>query len=199
MRGQIETVRSHGPINVLSVLLPATVFRAAAHLDMADLEPSSGMVDSRLQRLMLLIEEERRLGFPAGALFLDASCHALASLLVSLRGSKRASRSAVGTKPMQTVRDAIIDHLDEPKSLAELALLVGVSTATLSREFRRSFGVSPHRFALEQRIQRCMALLRTTSASVTDIALATGFQTPQHMATVFKRFTGTSPSQFRLC
>jgi AraC family transcriptional regulator len=78
-----------------------------------------------------------------------------------------------------------------------LASLIGVSTTTLTREFRRNFGVSPYHFALEQRIERCKAMLRFGRSTITEVAFATGFQTSQHMATVFKRFTGKTPSEFR--
>jgi AraC family transcriptional regulator len=197
MRGHAETVRSRGPIDVIALSLPHVLFRRMSGLEDIRIEPSSGSLDPRLRHLMLLIEAERNLGFPTGNLFLDAACDAVTALLLSSRTGRSPSKASLDRSRIQLVRDAIVDHLDEPMSLADLAGLVGVSTTTLSREFRRCLGVTVHHYALGLRIERCKIMLRLPEGTITDVALATGFQTPQHMATVFKRFTGKTPSEFR--
>jgi AraC family transcriptional regulator len=46
--------------------------------------------------------------------------------------------------------------------------------------FRRSVGISPHRYVLTQRIERAKQLLRDQAQSILDAALLTGFEDQSH-------------------
>src|SRR3954468_8266543 len=59
----------------------------------------------------------------------------------------------------------------EPLSVDDLAGAAGLSRAHFSREFRRTFGESPHSYLLTRRLERAAALLRTTDRSVAEICL----------------------------
>jgi len=63
----------------------------------------------------------------------------------------------------------------EPLSVADLARAAGSSPAHFSREFRRSFGESPHRYLLTRRLERAAARLRNTDRPVTEICFAVGW------------------------
>ncbi len=51
----------------------------------------------------------------------------------------------------------------EPLTVADLARAARLSPAHFSREFRRTFGESPHQYLLTRRLERAAALLRNTS------------------------------------
>src|SRR5262245_41117519 len=55
-----------------------------------------------------------------------------------------------------------------------LARLVGLSAGHFSREFKRSFGVSPHSYLVRRRIEVAQSLMLTTRDSLSDIALSCG-------------------------
>jgi AraC-like DNA-binding protein len=57
-------------------------------------------------------------------------------------------------------RDLIDGRYFEPLDVASLARSAGLSRAQFSREFRRAFGDSPHRYLLTRRMERAAALLR---------------------------------------
>ncbi len=57
------------------------------------------------------------------------------------------------------VTSYIEEHLAEPISLATLAQLVRLSTYYFCRAFKQSFGVPPHRYHTNRRIERAKALL----------------------------------------
>jgi AraC family transcriptional regulator len=89
------------------------------------------------------------------------------------------------------------ERLGEDLALADLAALVGLSPYHFARAFKASTGSAPHRYLMERRVERAKELLATTGQSVTEIAHACGFASSQHLATVFRRFVGTTPKQYR--
>ncbi|WP_244553287.1 helix-turn-helix transcriptional regulator [Bradyrhizobium erythrophlei] len=64
-------------------------------------------------------------------------------------------------------------------------------------QFRAATGLRPHEFLLQRRICRAKELMRGTSMTIAEIALTVGFLTQAHFTTVFKRFVGYTPRQWR--
>jgi AraC-like DNA-binding protein len=89
------------------------------------------------------------------------------------------------------------ERLSEPLSVSTLAEHLGVSRARLFAAFRTGAGMSPHDYLLRARIERAGALLATTRRQVTDVALDTGFGSSQYFSTVFRKFTGQTPLEYR--
>ena len=85
----------------------------------------------------------------------------------------------------------------EPLDVADLARAAGLSQAHFSREFRRTFGESPHAYLLTRRLERAAALLRNTDNSVAEICLAVGLQSIGSFTTSFTRTYGRSPTTYR--
>jgi AraC family transcriptional regulator len=91
----------------------------------------------------------------------------------------------------------IEQHLAEPILLAGLAQMVDLSPSYFCRAFRQSFGRPPHRYQLNQRIERAKTLLATHAASVTDVGVSVGYNDTSAFCTAFRRATGLSPSAYR--
>ena len=85
----------------------------------------------------------------------------------------------------------------EPLEVDDLARAAGLSRAHFSREFRRTFGESPHAYLLTRRLERAAALLRTTDHSVADICFSVGLQSVGSFTTSFTRTYGMSPTAYR--
>ena len=88
----------------------------------------------------------------------------------------------------------LADRLGEDLLLADLAASIDLSPCHFARAFKASTGLPPHRYRMRLRVERAKELLAATSQSVTEIACACGFASSQHMATVFRRTLGTTPS-----
>ena len=58
-------------------------------------------------------------------------------------------------------------------------------------------GLPPRRYALINRLERACDLLRETEMSVTDVANALGFSSPQHLARQCSQILGASPLAIR--
>jgi AraC family transcriptional regulator len=101
-------------------------------------------------------------------------------------------------------RDAIfaaLEHIErtasEELSLSEVARVVGLSPYHFLRLFKRETGVTPHRFLMQARVRKAIALLRETSRPVTEIAFTVGFGDLSNFINFFRREVGCPPSQFR--
>lgn len=85
----------------------------------------------------------------------------------------------------------------EPLAVADLAREAGLSPAHFSREFRRTFGESPHQYLLTRRLERAAALLRNTDRPVTDVCFAVGLASLGSFTTSFRRVYGRPPAAYR--
>lgn len=85
----------------------------------------------------------------------------------------------------------------EPLSVDQMAKAAGLSRAHFSREFRQTFGESPHAYLLTRRLERAAALLRGTDNSVAEICFSVGLQSVGSFTTSFKRMFGTPPTSYR--
>jgi AraC-like DNA-binding protein len=85
----------------------------------------------------------------------------------------------------------------EPLAVADLAHCAGLSPAHFSREFRRTFGESPHQYLLTRRLERAAALLRNTDRPVTEICFAVGLASVGSFTTSFRRVYDASPLEYR--
>jgi AraC family transcriptional regulator len=104
-----------------------------------------------------------------------------------------------GLAPWQAARVAemIRESLDGDIRLAGMARECGLSVSHFTRAFRRSFGMSPYRWLLERRIDRAKALLATSSFSIADIAIGSGFSDQTTFTRAFGRLVGDSPARWR--
>jgi AraC-like DNA-binding protein len=73
----------------------------------------------------------------------------------------------------------------------------GLSPAHFSRQFKETFGESPHQYLLTRRLERAAALLRATDWTVADICFAVGAQSVGSFTASFRRMFGLAPLAYR--
>ena len=71
------------------------------------------------------------------------------------------------------------------------------SLSSFKREFRRCYGTTPAKWLIGRRLESAAQMLRTTSMSMTEIALECGFEEPSHFSRTFKAKFGRSPTGYR--
>jgi AraC-like DNA-binding protein len=71
------------------------------------------------------------------------------------------------------------------------------SSTALRNRFKIETGYTPHEYVLHRRIEDARRELTTTVRDITTIGYGLGFCSSQYFATVFRRHTGMSPSEFR--
>jgi AraC family transcriptional regulator len=84
-----------------------------------------------------------------------------------------------------------------PLSIDVIAAEIGVSRATLFRDFKSTFGCSPGEYLRMTRIDVAIDALTAGVAPVTQIAAVAGFYDQSHFDRCFKKALGVSPSKYR--
>ena len=94
-------------------------------------------------------------------------------------------------------RDLADARFFEPLDVDDMAAAAGLSRAHFSREFRRTFGESPHAYLLTRRLERAASLLRYTDRSVADVCFSVGLSSVGSFTSSFTRTYGVSPTAYR--
>jgi AraC-like DNA-binding protein len=94
-------------------------------------------------------------------------------------------------------RDLADRHYAESITVADMARAAQLSPAHFSREFRRTFGESPHQYLLTRRLERAATLLRTTDWSVARICQSVGTQSQATFTTSFRTHFSLTPTAYR--
>ncbi|MEW4529361.1 DNA-binding transcriptional regulator [Maioricimonas sp. JC845] len=81
--------------------------------------------------------------------------------------------------------------------VADVLEAVPLSRSSLERGCREILGRSPNREINRVRLQSACELLRETDLNLEQIALRTGFTTPQYLVQLFRRSMGTTPGVYR--
>jgi AraC-like DNA-binding protein len=98
---------------------------------------------------------------------------------------------------MLRTRDTMDLAFAQPLDVPALARVAHVSPAHFSRQFRATFGETPHRYLQRRRVERAMELLRETDRPVTEICLAVGFNSLGTFTRTFREIVGEPPSAYR--
>jgi len=85
---------------------------------------------------------------------------------------------------------------DEPVSLADLAVLSGVSRYQLLRSFAREVGITPHAYLIQRRVRLARRLL-AGGQTPAQAAVQAGFADQSHMSRAFLRLVGITPARYR--
>lgn len=89
------------------------------------------------------------------------------------------------------------ERLEEPVTLADIAAVAGLSPHHFHRVFRAVVGESPKAHLRRLRLERAVYRLKVSSDTVLDIALESGFATPETFTRAFVRRFELSPSEYR--
>ena len=94
-------------------------------------------------------------------------------------------------------RDTMDRDYASPLDIPSLARVAIMSPAHFSRQFTKTFGETPHRYLQRRRIERAMTMLRDHDRSVTDVAIAVGYDSLGTFSRTFREITGSTPSRLR--
>ena len=169
--------------------------------DLAAFELRMFPADASVERLIRQMLAEHRRPSPYAVVAARAALHLLLVRLVQdyqthvgrpgVRIPRRAAR-------VERLLGWIDEHLGEIESMDELAGQAGLSPTHFRRVFQRDVGLPPTEYVARRRVRRAKELLSgPRPPSVLDVAMAVGFASSQYFATVFKKYTGVTPSQFQ--
>lgn len=95
------------------------------------------------------------------------------------------------------IRELIKPYLrDRPLRIGELADMLGTSERTLQRRFEEH-GIRYKQLVSDARFQVACDLLGDPSIKIIDVAMAAGYENPQHFARAFRVISGLTPREWR--
>lgn len=130
------------------------------------------------------------------SLYIDSLTLAACIDFLRLGGSERTA-GRLPPRQLRRVTEYIMEHLSEAVRLRDLAAMAGLSQSQFGRAFKTSTGLSPHQWQLTARITKAQELLLSSTLSLSEIALVTGFAEQSHFTRVFRNVTGSSPGVWR--
>ncbi len=99
--------------------------------------------------------------------------------------------------PLAALFPWIIERLDQPLTVEDLARRARMSSRHLGRHFKAATGTTPLRWLLTQRIRHAQELLEKTDDSIDTIAASTGMGTATTLRRHFNRTVGVPPDTYR--
>ena len=89
-------------------------------------------------------------------------------------------------------------HFCEKIKNENLAALIRKSCSQAGRIFQKEYGITPHKYILDKRIEEAAVLLRDTILTIKEIAYKVAYPDEFYFSNAFKKAMGVSPKQYRI-
>ena len=127
--------------------------------------------NSQIEQIIMMLYSEMNGGSGWGSkLYIESLTNALAVNVLRDYSIKRTNFNlqlgALSDSKLLLVTDYINDNIATEIKLSELATLVGISQFHFSRLFKKSLGISPHKYVIQQRVEQAKSLLKNPELSV---------------------------------
>lgn len=93
--------------------------------------------------------------------------------------------------------DYIRQHYEENITRNTLAEMVHFSPEYVGKTFKKQTGSSINDYVKKLRIEEAKRMLEETDNKVIDVALMVGFENMPYFSSVFKKYTGYSPAEYK--
>ncbi len=95
------------------------------------------------------------------------------------------------------MHDLIATDLQHWYTSKELCKKYGINSKKLKYGFKKVYALTPHKFALDVRMQKAYKLFKEDNLSVSEVAYSLGYDHAANFTTAFKRYFGYTPQHFR--
>lgn len=165
------------------------------------LVPQLNINDPHIAAILSNMLAEAAAGCPSGPLYSESLSLALAAYVAGRYSAKTCKPEATdhgfSRGQLQTVIDYVHAHLRDDLSLIELANAVHLSPRHFSRLFRKTFGTTPYRYVMDERVSEVKSLLASKRFSILEIVEELGFADQSHLTNVFRKATGVTPARYQ--
>lgn len=140
----------------------------------------------------LYVDRRRQVAHTDHLLLLE--CLAISLSQPSLQRSSTERHGAMLVRDIQAFVEGNLEHAP---GLDEIAAVFHLSRRHLTRLFAQHTGETVLAYVQRLRLERAQTLLRHTRLSVLEVANSVGYESPSHLAHVFRRKLGVSPDEWR--
>lgn len=135
-------------------------------------------------------------------MYLESKIWELMTLLIEQEQTvHHESNSLSALKPddidrIHQAKEILINQMNQPPSLLDLARQVGLNDCTLKRGFRQVFGTTAFGYLHDYRLEQARQLLQSRNLNVSEVARAIGFANRSYFAAAFRKKFGVSPKHY---
>ncbi|OKH45226.1 AraC family transcriptional regulator [Calothrix sp. HK-06] len=135
-------------------------------------------------------------------IYLESKVFELMSLLVEADLAERKDKKDTpklkndDIERIHYAKKILLQRLDDPPSLMELARIAGLNDCTLKRGFRQCFGTTVFGYLHNYRLEKAQQLLLIGDMSIAEVASCVGFASRSYFATAFRKKFGANPKQY---
>ncbi|ULO06171.1 AraC family transcriptional regulator [Paenibacillus sp. 19GGS1-52] len=123
--------------------------------------------------------------------------NAVLDALCDFADQVRDNRKSKLSRTAAVCQNYIFNHLYEELSLDKLAEVAGLNGSYLSQLFKKETGIAISDYIQRERIEEAKRLMEYSGITLSDIATRLHFNDQSYFTKVFKKYTGTTPRQFR--
>ena len=200
--GELNAPRWFEPFEIIAISLePSFVercFQDTINCDLLHFRECRAQYDAHIARFAACFEAELLNNNYGGTLYGESLALAFSLYLIEKYSNRSIPRpkGKLSSSQLKETIEYIHAHLDAELSLRELASQLNLSPFYFARLFKKSLNLSPHRYVLQNRLERAKKLITSSNFSLSDIAMQTGFYDQTHFGKSFKKYVGVSPKAF---
>ena len=154
--------------------------------------PAIPSLEGHFTRLLELLRQETGTTWHAAEMRL-VLCQIILDTAKSLAGTTTLSDDSLAMRAREYMKKNISSGI----SVDDIAAACGLSESQFARRFKKTAGVTPADYLQRLRIEESCRILRATNNSITETAFKLGFSSSQYFSTVFKRYTGMTPYNYK--
>ncbi len=102
-------------------------------------------------------------------------------------------------KQLSTTKEWIEVNYTAPITLSQMAQVANLNNQHFLRMFRDCYGVTPHRFLMDTRLNAARRQILNSTETISAICLQTGFESLPTFSRVFRQRFGIPPTAYRQC
>lgn len=203
--GDINTPRWFEPFEIIAIAIEpsfiAQCFQDTINYNQLRFQECRANFDAHIAQFAARFEAELENGNYGGILYGESLALAFSLYLLEKYSDSCLKiphcKGKLSSVELKEVIEYIHAYLGKELSLTELATLLNLSTFHFARLFKKSLGLSPYKYILQNRIERAKKLITVSShLALSDIALQAGFYDQTHFGKAFKKYVGVSPKAF---
>lgn len=99
--------------------------------------------------------------------------------------------------PSAMFEQIVYGSIFSKRPLNAIAHMCDRSLSAFKTEFKRRFGCTPHRWFVEQRLNRALVLLRSSAIPVSEVSAQCMFPNTSYFIKIFRKHYGITPSAYR--
>lgn len=99
-------------------------------------------------------------------------------------------------RKIKSAKDYLLQHMDNPPSLRQLARQCGLNEYQLKTGFKEIYGNTVYGYLLDHKLDYARLLLDKGTLHVNEVAFQIGYSNPSHFIAAFKKKFGITPKKY---